>query len=100
MDAVPDNELNQAQVNVTGEISDPTYAVWVNGVQGTNNGTNWSANAVPVTAGGTACFDVTAYPPGYAPSGNSWTNFAIEEDAYANPMPADPVEIDWNKSII
>jgi hypothetical protein len=75
MDTVDASQLNQVYVTVTGEISDPTYAVWVNGVQGTNNGYGtWFANNVPVTVGGTASFDMTAYPPGYAPTGNSWTN--------------------------
>ncbi|HUZ07012.1 MAG TPA: hypothetical protein VMV89_05935, partial [Candidatus Paceibacterota bacterium] len=64
MDTVDASQLNQVQVDVTGEISEPTYAVWVNGVQGTNNGGYWNANNVPVTAGGMASFDITAYPPG------------------------------------
>jgi hypothetical protein len=100
MDTVDVSQLNQVQVNVTGEISDPTYAVWVNGVQGTNNGDGtWLADNVPVTSGGTASFDMTAYPPGYAPTGNSWTNFADEMTAYPNPLPADPVQSDvsWDK---
>jgi len=100
MDAVDAAQLNQVQVNVTGEISDPTYAVWVNGVQGTNNGDGtWAANNVPVTSGGTASFDLTAYPPAYAPTGDSWTNFATEQGAYPNPFPADPAQahVDWDK---
>ena len=33
---------------MNGTISDPTYAVWVNGVQGINNGNGtWSADNVP-----------------------------------------------------
>jgi hypothetical protein len=94
------SQLNQVRVNVTGEISDPTYAVWVNGVQGTNTGGGyWSATNVPVTAGGTASFDMTGYPPGFAPSGGSWTNFAIEQTAYPNDLPADPTQshVDWDK---
>jgi hypothetical protein len=51
-------------VNLTGTISDPTYAVWVNGVKGHNNGNGtWSANNVPVNSGGTASFVATAYAP-------------------------------------
>jgi len=100
MDAVATAQLNQVQVNVTGEISDPTYAVWVNGVEGTNDGLgHWSASNVPVTSGGTASFDMTGYPPAYAPSGNSWTNFATEQGAYPNPLPTDPAQahVDWDK---
>jgi hypothetical protein len=103
MDTVNPAQLNQVRVNVTGEISDPTYSVWVNGVQGTNNGDGtWGATNVPVTAGGTASFDVTAYPPAYAPSGDSWTNFAVEEDSYTNPEPADPeaIHVDWDKPAV
>jgi hypothetical protein len=103
MDTVSADQLNQVMVNVTGEISDPTYAVWVNGVQGTNTGDGyWSANNVPVTAGGTASFDITAYPPAYAPSGDSWTNFTIVESVYPNPIPADPTQahVDWDKQSV
>jgi hypothetical protein len=65
MDAVNPNELNQAFiVKVTGKVSEPAYTVFVNGVKGHNNGDGtWSAKNVPVTAGGTASFDVTAYSP-------------------------------------
>jgi len=93
MDTVPDSQLNQVMVNVTGEISDPNYVVWVNGVQGavTANGDgtgSWSANNVPVTAGGTASFDVTAYPSISAPATASWANFAVQQSSYPNPLPA------------
>ncbi len=60
----PDSQLWQATVNLTGTISDSTYAVWVNGVKGTNNGDGtWAANNVPVNSGGTASFTATAYAP-------------------------------------
>lgn len=66
-----DSQLWQPTVNVIGTISDASYAVWVNGVAGTNNGDGtWAANNVPTTPGGVAIFDVTAYPPGEAPSGS------------------------------
>jgi len=105
MDPMDVNQLNQVYVDVSGEISDPTYDVWVNGVEVTNDYDTdgftwyWLVDNVPVTAGGTANFDMTAYPPGYAPTGNSWTNFAVEEDSYPNPQPADPVQAhaDWDK---
>jgi hypothetical protein len=65
MDVVNPNELNQAYiVKVTGKISELAYTVFVNGVKGHNNGDGtWSAKNVPVTVGGTASFDVTAYSP-------------------------------------
>jgi hypothetical protein len=60
-----DPQLWQPTVNVSGTISDPTYTVWVNGMQGNNNGDGtWSANNVPVDPGLNASFDVTAYAPG------------------------------------
>jgi len=60
----PDSQLWQPTVNLTGTISDTTYAVWVNGVKGTNNGNGtWSANNVPVNSGGTASFTMAAYAP-------------------------------------
>jgi hypothetical protein len=66
MDPVADSsKLWQATVNLTGKISDAAYAVWVNGVKGTNNGNGtWSAGKVPTTPGGTATFTITAYAPG------------------------------------
>ena len=48
-------------VSVSGSISEPTYCVWVNGVQGTNNGDGtWSADNVPVSPSGVASFDMRA----------------------------------------
>jgi len=49
-------------VDLTGTISDPSYAIWVNGVKGHNHGDGtWSASNVPVNSGGTATFTATAY---------------------------------------
>jgi hypothetical protein len=55
-------------VTVTGNVGDATYAVWVNGVKAvvTTNGDgtgSWVAHQVPVTPGGVASFDMTAYAP-------------------------------------
>jgi hypothetical protein len=76
MDPVtPDSQLWQPTVNLTGEISDPTYAVWVNGVKGTNNGDGtWSANNVPTTSGGTASFTMTGYAPNEQQPDGSYGN--------------------------
>ncbi len=58
------SQLWQPTVNVTGTISAPTYAVWVNGVKGTNYGNgSWAAFNVPPGTGGTATFTATAYAP-------------------------------------
>ena len=56
------------KVTVTGFVSDDTQAVWVNGVKATvttnGDGTaHWLAHDVPVSSGGVASFDMTAYPP-------------------------------------
>jgi hypothetical protein len=57
----PQPPISQPTVSVSGNISDATYAVWVNGVKGVNNGNGtWSANSVPATNGN---FTVTAYGP-------------------------------------
>jgi hypothetical protein len=72
LDPVSDpQQLWQPTINLTGTISDATYAVWVNGVKGTVSSTlngdgityAWSANNVPVDSGGTASFTVTGYSP-------------------------------------
>ncbi len=60
----PDSDLWKSKVNLSGTISDATYAVWANGVKGTNNGDGtWSANNVPTTPGGTASFTIIGYSP-------------------------------------
>jgi hypothetical protein len=57
----PDSKLWQAYVDLDGHIS-PGYAVWVNGKKGHNNGDGtWYAKDVPVSPGGVANFDLTAY---------------------------------------
>jgi hypothetical protein len=63
-------------VSVSGLISDASYSVWINGVQGTNNGDGtWSADNVPVSAGGVASFDMNAVAPdGGDPGANDNTN--------------------------
>jgi len=62
-----DGDLWLPTVNVSGLISEATYSVWVNGVQGTNYGDGtWSAVNVPVSAGGVASFDLNALPPAAA----------------------------------
>ncbi len=61
-------DLWETTVAVAGQISDPTAAVWVNGVPGENHGDGtWDATNAPVTPGGVACFAVTAYAPGSGP---------------------------------
>jgi hypothetical protein len=71
----PDSQLWQPTVNLTGTISDATYAVWVNGVKGHNNGNGtWSASNVPTSDGGTASFTVTAYAPNEQQPDGSYGN--------------------------
>jgi hypothetical protein len=60
----PASQLWQPTVNVSGTVSDPSYAVWVNGVKATNPGHGtWTASNVPVTQGGAAVFQLTGYSP-------------------------------------
>ncbi len=61
---VPDSDLWKSKVNLTGVISDPSQAVWVNGVKGHNNGDGtWYANDVPTSPGGVASFTIIGYEP-------------------------------------
>jgi hypothetical protein len=62
-------QLWQPTVNLTGTISDASYAVWVNGVDGT-----WSASNVPVDSGGTASFTATGYAPNEQQPDGSYGN--------------------------
>jgi uncharacterized Zn-binding protein involved in type VI secretion len=60
----PASQLWQPSVSVSGKISDPSYAVWVNGVKATNPGDGtWTAANVPVNPGGAAVFQMNAYSP-------------------------------------
>lgn len=69
IDPVSDDQLNQSAATVTGSVSDPSYDVWVNGVQTTVDGSgHWATNNVPVYGNGTATFDAIAYPPGQSPN--------------------------------
>jgi len=76
LDSLPDpQQLWNPTVNLTGTISDPTYAVWVNGVKGHNKGDGtWYAHNVPTTPGGVASFTVTAYSPDETQPDNSHGN--------------------------
>lgn len=57
------NALWSGRVALSGTVSDPTYGVWVNSVSATVDVSgNWSAENVPVNAGGTASFSVRAIP--------------------------------------
>ena len=63
MNPIPPEQLWQPLLNVTGTVSDTGSTVWVNGIQGVNNGDGtWYALNVPNTAGGVASFDLEAYP--------------------------------------
>jgi hypothetical protein len=62
--------LYQPSGTVGGSISDPSYAIWVNGVEASsdywyddwNEVWCWQADNVPVYGKGTATFDAVAYP--------------------------------------
>jgi hypothetical protein len=56
-----------ATVDVSGTVGSGGATVWVNGKQGENSGGSWTAFSVPVPLGGTATFQVTAYPGGQNP---------------------------------
>jgi hypothetical protein len=58
---IPDNQLNQSLVDLTGTVSDPSQNVWVNGVQAAVDGYgNWAATNVPVNSLGMAELHVQA----------------------------------------
>ena len=92
-----DSQLWQPTISVAGTVSDSSDAIWVNGVQGTNNGDGtWSATNVPVSTGGVANFDVTAYPSGEAPGGSlsgAGINPRTADAADASSDPDKPVRL-------
>lgn len=60
-----DGDLWLPTVSVNGTVSDTNVAIWVNGVQGTNNGDGtWRVDNVPVSPGGVASFDLSTISPG------------------------------------
>jgi hypothetical protein len=65
MNPLVSGQFNQSSVNVTGTVSDASCQVTVNGVQATvyNDG-SWTAAEVPVSATGTAIFDMEVYSAG------------------------------------
>jgi Alpha/beta hydrolase of unknown function (DUF900) len=60
MDPLGSDQLNQPSVLVTGTVSDPTAVVYVNGRQAEiyDDEGDWWAGEVPVSATGTAIFDI------------------------------------------
>ncbi len=70
INAVSDaSQLWQPTVDLSGTLAVGDDVIWVNGVMGTNYGDGtWSATNVPVSAGGVASFQVTAYPANEAPA--------------------------------
>ena len=67
VDPIDTSTLAGPATTVYGTV-DSGYTVWVNGIQAADAGGGyWEADSVPVTPGGTAVFDVTAYPVGETP---------------------------------
>jgi hypothetical protein len=68
IDDVPQDQLNNDFLVVTGTIDSLDFTVWVNGVMVTNltdngNGTwRWEADLVPLNSGGTATIQAVAIP--------------------------------------
>ncbi len=74
MDPLPDDQLNQSLVSVTGTISDPGYTLTVNGVEANVNDGTWKADEVPVSPTGTAVIDVEIYVGDPDWVGSQWFN--------------------------
>ena len=56
-------DLNQGTIALSGTIGSTAYAVWVNGVRGTNNGDGtWSVPAAPLNWGGRVILEAVAIP--------------------------------------
>jgi hypothetical protein len=61
LDPLSSDQFNQTSVSVSGTVSDSNCEVWVNGVQAMVYDGFWWADNVPVSATGTAVFDVEVY---------------------------------------
>jgi len=80
---------------VTGTESDATYAVWVNGVKAAvrvnANGTGqWIAYNVPVSPGGIASFDMSAFAPDEKQPDGTYANGSAVAALMSRPGPAPP----------
>jgi Alpha/beta hydrolase family len=65
LDSLSNDELNQASVNVTGTVSDPSCDVWVNGVEAmVYDDGSWEADNVPMSSARTATFEVEVFSGG------------------------------------
>jgi len=73
-------DLWNPTVDVSGVVSDTNATIYVNGVQGTNNGDGtWTVARVPVSPSGVASFDLKAIPlGGDDPDGNTNVEKAAE----------------------
>jgi hypothetical protein len=77
IDSIPEDQLWRATITVTGKVSPPNQAVWVNGVQAKVKADGaWVAERVPVLSpnGGTAVFEATTVPPSGEPAHAPGTN--------------------------
>lgn len=59
---VPPDELHRMCTSVTGTISHPGYAPWINGVRADLEGSKWSAAGVPISPGAVLVFQRRAIP--------------------------------------
>jgi len=92
---VSDDQLNQPATTVSGTVSDPSYDVWINGVQAIVDGSgNWTVGNVPVYGNGTATFDAIAYPPGQSP------NLRMKMNANNNQSPVQKSQASEQPAII
>ena len=63
-----DEELWNAEVPLSGTVSEPGWAVWVNGRPASVSGTNWQIGGVELGKGGVGFAHITTYPPGTEPT--------------------------------
>jgi len=78
---IPNSQLNQSSVNLTGTVSDPSQNVWVNGIPATvDSYGNWAATNVPVNNVGMAELLVQA---GASPN-NNYGNWVANDAAMNN----------------
>ena len=70
---VPEEQLHQASVTVTGYVGNANATVSVNGVAATVQGDGtWTATGVPVNSGGTAAFAALAVLPSNGGTVQAW----------------------------
>ena len=97
IDDLPEDQLNQPAMTISGTMDASGYTVWVNGMQATDNGDGtWSVPNAPLNDGGTAVIQARAIPNSDN-SGNGTGAGASSDSVPGNPTSPNAVNAQQEK---